>query len=172
VIAVSFLVSKVLTSFITITVVSGESMLPTYQDKDIVVTIKQDNYAIGDPVVYQPDTLDCEQCHIIHRIIDGNGTDGWITQGDNNARVDPWQPTNEEVRGVVVAHIQTPEPLHIIYVPQLWFTILSGIILLFFIDVFYHYWKQSHEEDESVSSDDETAEDSESAARERVDSLV
>lgn len=158
VLVVSFIVSRILTSFITFTVVSGTSMLPTYEDKDLVVTVKQMDYKIGDPIVYQPDALSCETCHVIHRIVDGNGVDGWVTQGDNNPTTDPWRPTNDEVRGVVVAHIQVPDVLHIIYAPQLWWTIFMGILLLFFIDMFYIYWKK-HQQDESFDERQEARAD-------------
>ena len=36
---------------------------------------------------------------MIHRIIGGNGTTGYTTQGDNNPDPDPWHPTDKDVVG-------------------------------------------------------------------------
>jgi len=90
-----------------ITIVNGNSMLPTYQSGDIVISKTQDTYQVGDVIVYHPADLDCSRCNIVHRIVDvtEDGT-GWVTQGDNNENIDLWYPTTEEIIGkeVMVLH--------------------------------------------------------------------
>ncbi|MGA0879476.1 MAG: signal peptidase I, partial [Ilumatobacteraceae bacterium] len=79
----------------TFTIVQGASMQPALYDGDLVLTRQQDSYRIGDLIVYPIDTNKA----VIHRIIDGNATDGWITQGDNNDRPDAWKVPNDGILG-------------------------------------------------------------------------
>lgn len=86
------------TSFV---VVSGSSMEPTYFGGDLVIARSMEP-SVGDVIVYAPDSLGGSQ--IVHRIIGGNAEDGWVMQGDNNDFIDPFEPTANEVRGVVLVH--------------------------------------------------------------------
>lgn len=86
----------------TLTIVSGHSMEPTYATGDLVWSRCGDPEA-GDVVVYEPP--DTNGARVIHRIVDGNGTDGWIMQGDNNDFLDPWKPDNSAVLGIATVHI-------------------------------------------------------------------
>ena len=61
------------------------------------------SYQVGDIVVYNPP--DVGGARVIHRIIGGNGADGWVMQGDNNDFVDPWEPTDDRVLGKAVLHL-------------------------------------------------------------------
>jgi len=86
----------------TLTIVSGESMEPTYYTGDLVVSRCGEPH-IGDVAVYQPVSVGGGR--IIHRIIDGDGENGWVLQGDNNAWVDPFSPLADEVLGTARIHI-------------------------------------------------------------------
>lgn len=86
----------------TLTVVSGHSMEPTYHTGDLVVS-RCGEPRVGDVVVYQPSELGGGR--IIHRIVDGDGEQGWVLQGDNNAWLDPFSPTDAEVLGVATVHV-------------------------------------------------------------------
>lgn len=86
----------------TLTIVSGHSMDPTYATGDLVWSRCGDP-AVGDVVVYTPS--DADGARVIHRIIGGNGTDGWILQGDNNDFLDPWHPDNSEILGIATVHV-------------------------------------------------------------------
>jgi signal peptidase I len=80
--------------------VSGRSMEPTLYNDDLVITRKQASYDIGDVVAFR-----VEGGMVIHRIVGGNGHDGFELQGDNNAWVDTWRPTTEEIVGKQWLHL-------------------------------------------------------------------
>ncbi|WP_062077523.1 signal peptidase I [Demequina globuliformis] len=80
--------------------VSGPSMEPLYESGDFVAARKQDSYAVGDVVVFTTGSA-----NVIHRIVDGDGDSGFITQGDNNDRIDMWETTGDEVLGKAVIHV-------------------------------------------------------------------
>lgn len=82
-----------------LTVITGTSMEPTYHDGDIVLTWRTENYHVGDAIVYHPESIKCARCNIVHRIVDVNSDGSYVTQGDNNGSIDPWQPHNNEVIG-------------------------------------------------------------------------
>ena len=83
-------------------IVSGDSMLPTHEPGDLVITRKHDTYAHGDIAVFnipngQPGGG--SNARVIHRLTGGNGTKGYTTQGDNRDNPDPWTPTDQNVVG-------------------------------------------------------------------------
>src|SRR5690554_1441414 len=86
----------------TLTIVSGESMEPTYYTGDLVIS-RCGEPSVGDVAVYQPVSVGGGR--IIHRIIDGDGESGWILQGDNNSWIDPFSPTEAEVLGTARVHV-------------------------------------------------------------------
>lgn len=82
-------------------VVSGVSMEPTMHTGDVVVVHRHDEYEVGDVIAYRIDDDDV----VIHRIVGGNATDGFVTQGDNRQHVDGWHPRPEEILGSRWLHI-------------------------------------------------------------------
>lgn len=106
----------------TLTIVSGRSMEPTYQSGDLVWS-RCGEATVGDIVVYTPP--DTDGARVIHRIIGGNGVDGWILQGDNNSFVDPWSPDDSLVVGVAAVH--APRLGSVVYIlanPYIWGSLL------------------------------------------------
>lgn len=85
----------------TLTIVSGQSMEPTYRTGDLVVA-RCGPVEVGDVIVYSPPNVG--GARVIHRIVDGDA-DGWVVQGDNNDFLDPWQPTAEHIHGSAVLHL-------------------------------------------------------------------
>ena len=84
-------------SYLTVT---GISMEPTLQSGDLVIARQADTYAPGEIVAFrvpagEPGAGDL----VIHRIVGGSANDGFITQGDNKPRPDPWRPTGNDVVG-------------------------------------------------------------------------
>lgn len=86
----------------TLTIVSGRSMEPTYETGDLVIS-RCGTPQVGDVVVYRPAELDGGR--IIHRLVGGDGTNGWVVQGDNNDWTDPFAPTDDEILGVAKVHV-------------------------------------------------------------------
>ena len=86
----------------TLTIVSGHSMEPTYYTNDIVIS-RCGSPDVGDVAVYA--THDTGGARIVHRVIGGDGWNGWQLQGDNNDFVDQFRPTDDDVLGTAVLHI-------------------------------------------------------------------
>lgn len=131
----------------TLTIVSGHSMEPTYRSGDLVWS-RCGEPAVGDIVVYTPPDTDGAQ--VIHRIIGGDGVDGWVLQGDNNSFVDPWSPDSSLVVGVATVHV--PRLGTVAYVlanPYVW-----GSLLLLATAIYL--WPRSEAEIE-IEADAEAA---------------
>lgn len=83
-------------------VVDGRSMLPTYEDGDLVIARQRGDYAVGDVVVY--DAPIGSQFTVIHRVtevVEG----GFLTQGDNMEQPDGWVAPTDGVHGSAWFHI-------------------------------------------------------------------
>lgn len=89
----------------TYIIVSGTSMEPTYFDGDLVVVGERDQFAVGDVIAYRVDDYHVQGQFVIHRIMDGNEADGFITQGDNRQEVDSWSPTSSEIVGAAFVRV-------------------------------------------------------------------
>lgn len=90
------------------TIVSGPSMSPTLENGDLVVTMRQDSYEIGDVVVYEVAPGEPSAgVQIIHRVVGGSVENGFELKGDNRHGVDPWRPTTADIVGEV--RIAVPE---------------------------------------------------------------
>lgn len=80
--------------------VSGTSMEPRYHTGDLVLVMRQSQYRAGDVIAYRvPRGNVAAGAQVIHRIIGGDGTRGFVVQGDNRSAPDVWRPTNEDVVG-------------------------------------------------------------------------
>jgi signal peptidase len=80
--------------------VSGTSMLPRFHTGDLVLVEHQSSYHVGEVVAYRVPQGQIGAGHVvIHRIIGGDGENGWKLQGDNRTAPDLWYPTNHYVVG-------------------------------------------------------------------------
>ncbi len=77
-------------------VVYGVSMEPALRGGDLVVTLRQRVYAVGDIVAFP-----VEGGVVIHRIVGGTAEGGYVTRGDNRSSADLWHPTSQEILGRV-----------------------------------------------------------------------
>jgi signal peptidase I len=124
----------------TLIVVRGSSMEPTLHPGDLVVA-RRGMASVGDIVVYEP--TDFEGSQIVHRIVGGNGVDGWEIQGDNNSWLDQWQPTDSQVVGRVVLRFSGGGRLaDFLITPWVWGFVLIGAIALML-------WPDREADDES-----------------------
>jgi len=82
--------------------VRGGSMTPTLHDGDLAIVRKSLTYHRADVVAFRvPDGQPDAGLEVIHRIIGGSGSAGFITKGDHNSAVDPWHPRIGQVLGKV-----------------------------------------------------------------------
>jgi signal peptidase I len=87
-------------------IVSGTSMVPTLADGDVVVVREQERYRIGDVVAFRVPAGDVGAGHhVIHRIVGGTSSTGFVTQGDNRDAPDTWRPRHEDVVGKQWLHV-------------------------------------------------------------------
>jgi signal peptidase len=86
----------------TFVIVSGSSMEPQYAAGDLVVA-REGTPAIGDVVVYRPEGLG--NAKVVHQIVGGDGATGWDVKGVNNDWLDQWNPTDQDVVGIVVLRL-------------------------------------------------------------------
>lgn len=83
-------------------VVDGSSMLPTYEDGDLVLARQQDAYRRGDVIVY--DAPIDTQFNVIHRVVEPV-EGGFLTQGDNMDQPDGWIAPTETIYGSAWLHV-------------------------------------------------------------------
>ncbi|WP_197029961.1 signal peptidase I [Cellulomonas sp. URHE0023] len=124
-------------------VVTGDSMEPTYSTGDLVVA-RCGTPEVGDVAVYRPEGL---RGHIIHRLVGGDGADGWQVKGDNNSWVDPFTPTDADVVGIAQFHVpRVGLATTVLESPIVWASLLLIALAMFL-------WPR--DEDEESSEDDD-----------------
>lgn len=92
-----------------ITIVQGHSMEPTYRTGDVVITLRQPGYAVGDVVSYTvPEGQAGAGGHVIHRVAtleDSSPSPVYTTQGDNNPEPDLWRIGPADITGRALLHL-------------------------------------------------------------------
>jgi signal peptidase len=89
----------------TYVVVRGSSMLPTYHAGDLVLVHRQGAYQVGQIVAYRIPAGEVGAGHIlIHRIVGGDASHGFVLRGDNNTFSDPWLPRQSDMVGAAWMH--------------------------------------------------------------------
>ena len=81
-------------------IISGRSMEPTLHSGDLALTLREDTYTEGDIVTFR-----VQGGIVIHRIIGGTATEGYVVQGDNKDYPDLWHPTAEQIMGKMWWHV-------------------------------------------------------------------
>jgi len=90
----------------TFVLVRGTSMLPAYQNGDLLFALAQPNYSVGNAVAYRVPAGDVGAGRlVIHRIIDIEPDGTFVFQGDNNSAADPWNVTSADIVGSVVVRL-------------------------------------------------------------------
>ena len=150
----------------TTVVVSGDSMYPTYNSGDLVITQKQSEYAVGEVIVYHPE-VDCSRCNVVHRIIGGD-SGGWITQGDNNDFIDPFRPTSESIHGEVIQHFNMGGIGMFLFNTQLWFFLFTLFALVLYSLYFWDWIKDSFSKDDELDDEPDKPEEKKKEPRHKV----
>ncbi len=132
-------------------VVSGESMEPTYDLGDIVVTRDRPTTAVGDVVVFEvPEGDEAAGMLVIHRALSVEPDGRFITQGDNRSTPDQWPLTEENIVGQPIFHIpRGAEALNLVRQPLV-IAALAGVIAMLFL------WPNSDDDelDDELDEDD------------------
>ena len=80
--------------------VSGSSMEPTLDAGSLVIAFRQDEYQVGDMVVYRvPADGPAAGRLVIHRIVGGSPASGYVMRGDNASGSDIWRPAPADIIG-------------------------------------------------------------------------
>jgi signal peptidase I len=87
-------------------IVSGHSMEPTLGTGDFVLALPQRSYERGDVIVYPIEEGQAGAgTLVIHRIVGGSPTEGYMTQGDDRRHRDPWRPKPTDIAGKLKLHV-------------------------------------------------------------------
>lgn len=130
----------------TYAIVDGVSMEPRYITGDLVVARYQDDYLIGQEVVFNANGR-----LVVHELYSGNPITGWRTKGIHNTWVDPWILEDQNIYGSVWFHIpQVGKVISWIKLNPYSFAGIVSIlsILPFFV---YHRRKLAPELEEALS---------------------
>lgn len=86
--------------------VSGQSMEPRYHTGDLVLVERQASYHPGQVVAYRvPKGDPMAGAQVIHRIISGDSTHGFVVRGDNRTAPDVWRPKPGDILGAKVVRL-------------------------------------------------------------------
>lgn len=81
-------------------VVAGVSMKPGLEPGDLVIAQTQPAYGQGDVIVFHvPTDGQGPGPLVVHRIIGGDATSGFVVKGDNKPSPDPWRPRPADIVG-------------------------------------------------------------------------
>jgi signal peptidase len=86
--------------------VSGRSMLPRYHTGDLVLVERKSSYHVGEVIAYRvPKGDPMAGAQVIHRIVGGDATHGFLVQGDNRTAPDVWRPKPSDIVGAKALRI-------------------------------------------------------------------
>jgi signal peptidase I len=114
-------------------IVLTESMQPSIDPGDIVITVNPNNVVpqVGSVVAYQARQFDGTPVGVFtHRIIGGNAIDGWRLKGDNNPSPDIQTPKGADILGTVVTTIPF---LGLLLNRRMLFTLIPLLIGIWFV---------------------------------------
>ncbi len=94
----SFLAPTLLLGRTTYAMVAGTSMEPLLHTGDLAIARASSSYGVGDLIVFRVDA-GTQRGLVIHRILSGDATSGWRTQGDNRREPDPWVVPTSAIAG-------------------------------------------------------------------------
>ena len=123
--------------------VSGHSMLPRYHTGDLVLVEHKSSYHVGEVIAYRvPKGDPMAGAQVIHRIIGGDATRGFVVQGDNRTAPDVWHPKQGDIVGAKALRI----PNAVLVLQFLRSPVLLGLLAASF--VFVHLLTGGKRDDE------------------------
>jgi len=113
--------------------VSGHSMLPLYHTGDLILVQRMDTYHVGDIIAYHvPKGDPMAGAQVIHRIVGGDPTHGFVVQGDNRTAPDVWRPKPGDIVGS--ASLQIPKAVVVLQLMRS--PLLLGLLAASFVFVY------------------------------------
>ena len=116
-------------------VVRGDSMEPAIESGDLLIMRDASSYGVGDVVAYRvPDGDIGAGAIVLHRIVGGNGTDGYVLQGDGNPAPDPWSPTAGDI--AATSWIRVPglgNAFAFVHQPTILASLAAAIVVALFV---------------------------------------
>lgn len=115
--------------------VSGTSMQPTLVTGDLVVLQRADEYANGDVIAFAiPEGEPGAGAFVIHRIVGGSATDGFVMQGDNKPGPDDWRPTSDLIQGRLWLHLSgVGSVIAWLKQPSIFAALLAALVVFFIV---------------------------------------
>jgi signal peptidase len=115
-------------------IVSGASMEPALANGDLVVATKKDSYRVGDVVAYRVAKGEPgDGALVIHRVVGGSATAGYLTKGDNREGRDLWRPRPNDVLGSVSVRLPRAGLLLALIRTPLGLAALAGLMTFLFV---------------------------------------
>ena len=121
------------TGYVKARIVLTNSMQPTINPGDIVITANSDRVVpqIGSIIAYQARQFNGTPVGVFtHRIVGGNALDGWLMKGDNNPSPDIQKPKGADILGTVILTIPK---LGLLFNRRLLFTLIPLLVGLWFV---------------------------------------
>ena len=131
--------------------VSGHSMNPLYHTGDMILVRHHDTYKVGDIIAYRVPKGDAMAgAQVIHRIVGGNGSKGFVVQGDNRTAPDVWRPKVSDIVGSATLQI----PQAVVVLQFLRSPLLLGLLAASFVFVFLLTGGKKEKEEEKEQEQD------------------
>ncbi len=115
--------------WVSYVVVSGTSMEPEYHTGDIAVAVKQDQYQVGENVVYMVYEDGQPKGRIIHQLVRENPDGTFIAQGINKEHPDPWRIPEDWIQGSVVTLLPQGYRYFLILKSPIFLAVVAGLIV-------------------------------------------
>ena len=128
--------------------ITTKSMTPAISPGSLIVSVRGDNYKVGDIITYKEKNLNTgldTGRALTHRIIDEKNVDGntfFITKGDGNEIPDPGQTSKDQILGKVLIILPNIGFLNLIIKTVPGFIIFIMIPVIFIIKNEVNYIKQ------------------------------
>jgi signal peptidase I len=112
---------------VQLVVVSGNSMEPTYHNKDLLYVRTDRSIRVGEPAVYRMKSASGDnEVMIVHRITDRDNNGNYVFRGDNRSNNDAQPIAPDDVIGVPILNVG-PLPTRFLAAMPLYGTLLLGV---------------------------------------------
>jgi signal peptidase len=116
----------------------------------MILVRRHSSYKIGDIIAYKVPKGDAMAgAQVIHRIVGGDATHGFVVQGDNRTAPDVWRPKNGDIVGAAALQI----PQAVVVLQYLRSPVLLGLLAASFVFVFFLTSGKTEEKEQEEDGD-------------------